>query len=370
MAGRTSAELTREFEAVRQQRPDIRKPVEHVAVSFARDERQLSNRDMARLADEYLSRRGHDLDRLQYVIVRHRDKEQQHCHILLNRVRTDRTVVPQQWREYVRNKETCRAIERDFGLRPVGSARTPSQDRAPTRCEDRMARDRGQVPEKEQLKALIRDAAQDSPTMSEFVRRLHAKGVQVRANIARTGHVSGISYRFDRVAVRGSGLGRAYSFEGLQKQQGVRYDRARDLPCSNTRRARRRVLSRNEGDAVRFGSLHQVMSSLAYRTGLSGDAHGALAGAQPGAGWSSSRTGRPEHCGTSPPRRCQGRRTRHPQGDRPFARQVIHERKRQGFGHGCSRSRAARDRRSSREKARRADCGSSTRAPSSEEDDH
>jgi hypothetical protein len=27
MAGRTSAELTREFEAVRQQRPDIRKPV-------------------------------------------------------------------------------------------------------------------------------------------------------------------------------------------------------------------------------------------------------------------------------------------------------------------------------------------------------
>lgn len=230
MAGRTSAELTREFQAVRQQRPDIRKPVEHVAVSFARDERSLSNDEMARLADEYLKRRGHDLDRLQYVIVRHRDKEQQHCHILLNRVRTDRTVVPQQWREYLRNKETCRALERDFGLRPVRNGRPRSEDRAPTRGEDRMARDRGLVSEKEQLKALIRDAAKGGPTMSEFVRRLHAKGVQVRANIARTGHVSGISYRLDRVAVKGSGLGRAYSFEGLQKQQGVRYDRARDLP--------------------------------------------------------------------------------------------------------------------------------------------
>ena len=94
-----------------------------------------------------------------------------------------------------------------------------------------MARDRGLVSEKEQLKALIRDAAKDGPTMSEFVRRLQAKGVQVRANIARTGHVSGISYRLDRVAVKGSGLGRAYTFEGLQKAQGVRYDRARDLPA-------------------------------------------------------------------------------------------------------------------------------------------
>ncbi|HUL79785.1 MAG TPA: hypothetical protein VL691_21140 [Vicinamibacteria bacterium] len=67
--------------------------------------------------------------------------------------------------------------------------------------------------------------------MGEFVRRLQARGVQVRANIARSGHVSGISYRLDRVAVKGSGLGRAYTFQGLQKEQGVRYERARDLPA-------------------------------------------------------------------------------------------------------------------------------------------
>ena len=67
MAGRTSTELMREFEAVRQQRPDIRKPVEHVSLSFARADRPLSNEEMARLADEYLKRRGHDPDRVQYV---------------------------------------------------------------------------------------------------------------------------------------------------------------------------------------------------------------------------------------------------------------------------------------------------------------
>jgi hypothetical protein len=231
MAGRRSGELAREFEAVRQQRPDIRKPVEHVSLSFAGDDRPLSNDEMARLADDYLKRRGHDPDRVQYVVVRHHDKDHQHCHILLNRVRTDRTVVPQQYREYLRSKETCRVLERDFGLRRVRNERPRFDERAPTRAEDRMARDRGLVSEKEQLKALIRGAAEGRPTMTDFVRRLRAKGVQVRANIARTGHVSGISYRLDRVAVKGSGLGRAYSFEGLQKQQGVRYDRARDLPA-------------------------------------------------------------------------------------------------------------------------------------------
>ena len=158
MAGRTSGGLAREFEAVRQQRPDIQKPVEHVALSFARDDRRLGNDEMARLADDYVRRRGYDPDRGQYVVVRHHDKEHQHCHILLNRVRTDRTVVPQQFREYLRNKETCRALERDYNLRPVGSERRAGSihGRTPTKGEDRMRPDRGTESEKEELKALIR----------------------------------------------------------------------------------------------------------------------------------------------------------------------------------------------------------------------
>jgi hypothetical protein len=139
-------------------------------------------------------------------------------------------VVPQQYREYLRSNETCRALERDLGLRPVRGERGRDADRMPTRAEDRMARDRGLVSEKEQLKALIREAAKARPTMKELVRRLQAAGVQVRANIARTGHVSGVSYRLDHVAVKGSRLGRAYTFAGLQRELGVRYDRGRDLP--------------------------------------------------------------------------------------------------------------------------------------------
>ena len=89
MAGRTSWELTREFEAIRRQRPDIQQPVEHVSLNFQRADRPLSNEEMARIAEEYVGRRGYDPERCQYVVIRHRDKDYQHCHILLNRVRTD-----------------------------------------------------------------------------------------------------------------------------------------------------------------------------------------------------------------------------------------------------------------------------------------
>ena len=68
--------------------------------------------------------------------------------------------------------------------------------------------------------------------MTEFVDRLETEGVQVRANASKTtGHVSGISFRLEGVAVKGSGLGHGYSFLGLQRNQSVRYDRARDTPA-------------------------------------------------------------------------------------------------------------------------------------------
>lgn len=232
MAGRTSAELVREFSVVRWLRPNVQKPVEHVSVSFGKDERALSNDEMARLVDDYLRRRGLDLDRVQYVVVRHRDKGHQHCHLVLNRVRTDLKLVPQPFRDYVRNKEICRSLERDFSLKPVRSDRVQGRvhEWVPSRGEERMKRDRGIDSVKERLRALIRGAARGEPTMTAFVNRLEAEGVQVRANLSRTtGHVSGISFQLEGVAVKGSKLGHGYSFLGLQRDQGVRFDQGRDL---------------------------------------------------------------------------------------------------------------------------------------------
>ena len=237
MAGENARDLAREFGAVRQLRPDVEKPVIHTSLSFdpGREgrpgDRHLTHAELARISADYLRRMGYDVDRLQWVAIQHRDKDHQHVHLVVSRIRLDGSLVHQPW-EYLRNKKVCREIERDpqYKLRPVVQTREPGI-RAPTRGEDRMLRDRGLLSEKEKLKTLIQEAARDRPTMTEFLERLQQQGVKVRPNLASTGYVSGISYRLDRVAVKGSQLGRAYSWKGLQQAQGVQYDPVRDRPA-------------------------------------------------------------------------------------------------------------------------------------------
>ena len=75
-----------------------------------------------------------------------------------------------------------------------------------------MARDRGLVSEKEQLKALIRDAAKDAPTMSEFVRRLQANARLIAGNGKRAegvGSPSGRGYFLAPTLLRASDAGAA-----------------------------------------------------------------------------------------------------------------------------------------------------------------
>jgi hypothetical protein len=152
-------------------------------------------------------------------------------------------------------------LERDYRLRAVNRVREPLS-RAPTRGEDRMLRDRGVLSEKERLKRMIEEAARGRPTMTEFLARLQARGIQVRPNLATTGHVSGISYRLQRVAVKGSHLGRAYTWAGLQRVHGVPYDPVRDRPA--VERAARVSLRRETSRPARLPSSLKPGRTLRY----------------------------------------------------------------------------------------------------------
>jgi hypothetical protein len=88
---------------------------------------------------------------------------------------------------------------------------------------------RGRRTVKARLQEHIDLAARDRPTMSLFVERLEAHGIEVRANIVATGHVSGVSFAYDGVACKGSDLGRGYSWRRLQERAGISYEAARDL---------------------------------------------------------------------------------------------------------------------------------------------
>lgn len=229
MAGQDARAMGREFEVVRAQRRDIQEPVNHVSLNFHKGDRPLTSDEMVRIAERYLEKHGFDREQNQYLIVRHRDKDYQHLHIVANRVRLDGKVTEKPW--YQHNKAVCRELEQEFKLRAPERNQDRNQDRAPTRGEDRMRLDRNLASEKEQLKALIREAAQGRPTATQFLARLEERHVQVRPNMGRTGDPTGLSYRLDNVAVQGRKLGPAYSWSGVQKHLGVQYDARRDRPA-------------------------------------------------------------------------------------------------------------------------------------------
>jgi hypothetical protein len=221
MAGRTSAELTREFEAVRQQRPDIRKPVEHVALGFARDERSLSNDEMSRLANEYLGRRDHDPDRVQYVVVRHGDRGALPHPAQPHQDRSDRgpaavpRVLPEQG-----DMSSPRARLRSSAC----AERPPARGRAGAY--------QGRGPDCTRSGPRLGEGAAQGPDPRRGEGWAHDK--RVREETAGQGSPGPGQHRPDGSRERDQLPPRSRGGEGERPRQGlqqrVRYDRSRDLP--------------------------------------------------------------------------------------------------------------------------------------------
>jgi hypothetical protein len=80
----------------------------------------------------------------------------------------------------------------------------------------------------ERLRDAIDRAAQGQPRLPELVERLAVAGVRVRANLASTGRLSGLSFEVEGVTWKGSELGRDYAWRALAARHGIRFEAERD----------------------------------------------------------------------------------------------------------------------------------------------
>lgn len=225
MAGNDPRELSREFSAVRQLRPDISKPVWHCSLSLPPGER-LSAEKWEAVAVDFMRRMGFDPDTTPWVAVRHQDTDKDHIHIVASRVGLDGKVWLGQW-EARRAIEATQELEREHGLTltpGLGDAR--AERRKLTDKEINMAVRTGDEPPRQKLQRLLDEALADRPTALQFAERLEAAGVSVRANIASTGKFSGFSFAIDGIAFKGSQLGDKYKWSRLCEH--LDYDPARD----------------------------------------------------------------------------------------------------------------------------------------------
>jgi hypothetical protein len=228
MLGQTADELARELEwsAAAPRRKPVQKIAAHYSVSLTPGE-QLSPKQMGAISRQLLTEMGHD--RCFYFAVQHHDQEHkhgvQHWHVVAATVNTDNEWVNDSFSQ-LRTRQVERSLEERFGLvacppRPV------IEQKNLTTGEARRKERTGEVLPKEKLWAAIDEATADKPTMALLVTRLKAQDIEIR--LRRTGdRYTGISFGMDGSAFAGRRLGRAYSFEGLQKYQSIYYDAAQD----------------------------------------------------------------------------------------------------------------------------------------------
>ena len=219
------SDLTDEFKTVSSFRQDIKKPVFHAFLSLPKNE-HLTDEQWQEIAKDYLKEMNIDIDKHQYICVRHNDTDKEHIHIVANRVGLDGSVWLGQHSAF-NTIAACERLEVKHGLTITQGLKGQKSDvSAPTKAEIEQALRTGEKPARIVLQNALQAAMVGKPDLETFVERLQAVGIEPRFNVASTGNVAGCSFSVGDVAFKGSQLGKKYSWNTIKGK--VKYDKNRD----------------------------------------------------------------------------------------------------------------------------------------------
>lgn len=219
------SDLTDEFKTVSSFRQDIKKPVFHAFLSLPKDEK-LTDEKWQEIAKDYLKEMNIDIEKHQYICVRHKDTDQDHIHIVANRVGLDGSVWLGQHSAF-NTIAACERLEVKHGLTITkGLQGQKSEVSAPTKAEIEQALRKGEKPARIVLQNALQAAMLGKPDLQTFIDRVRAVGIEPWFNVASTGNVAGCSFSVGDVAFKGSQLGKKYSWNTIKNK--VKYDKNRD----------------------------------------------------------------------------------------------------------------------------------------------
>lgn len=214
MAGKSARELAAEFGVTRALREDIDTCCYHVALSLPAGEK-LSSGEWEKVTAKYLSRMGLSPMDHQYIVVRHKDRDFDHVHILTSRIALDGKV----WKPFqdrVKSKAICRQLEKEHGLAVVSNEKKQHKAKT-TQKERRMAARTGREPEKvfvqKKMNEILTEGASLHP--QSFCSELEKHGIIAIPNVATTGKMNGFSFQYGGRSYTGSQVG--YSWKHLEK---------------------------------------------------------------------------------------------------------------------------------------------------------
>lgn len=223
------SDLTDEFKTVSSFRQDIKKPVFHAFLSLPKDEK-LTDEKWQEIAKDYLKEMNIDIEKHQYICVRHKDTDQDHIHIVVNRVGLDGSVWHGQHSAF-NTIAACERLEVKHSLTITQSLKGQKSDvSAPTKAEIEQALRTCEKPARLELQNALQAALVDKPDLSTFLERLQAVGIEPAFNVASTGNVAGVSFGIKNneknIFFKGSSLGKKFSWNTIKAK--VKYDKNRD----------------------------------------------------------------------------------------------------------------------------------------------
>ena len=186
--------------------PKIKQPLGHIALSFKpEDASRLTDEFMAKIALEYMELMG--IKKTQFILVRHHNTNNPHCHLVYNRINYDGKVISSQ-NDFKRNEIATKKLKDKYGL-------TYAEDKSKTNVKK--LHDPERV--KYEIHNAVKAALKRSHTWWDLGNQLQKQGIGMTFKInRRTGKNEGLSFTKDGYTFKGSEVSRQFSYSKLDKQ--------------------------------------------------------------------------------------------------------------------------------------------------------
>lgn len=176
----------------------------HIALSFKpEDKPRLTDEFMAKIALEYMQMM--DITDTQFIIVRHHNTNNPHCHIVYNRINNEGKLISDR-NDYRCNEQVTKALKSKYGL-------TYGTDKSKTNTRKLRNAERA----KYEIHNAVNDALKVADSWLKFKSELEKRGVHLELvyKDKERSKVQGIRFCKDGYSFKGMQISRDYSFGKL-----------------------------------------------------------------------------------------------------------------------------------------------------------
>lgn len=203
----TVEHMIADFNRGRKVNPGLGQAVWHTSLSFNPDDTgKLDSEKMREIAEDYMQQMK--LTGTQYAIIRHRDTDHEHLHIVANRVADDGHTISDSHNFY-ESKRVLALLIQKYGLTPPRGLRPEKQK--PEKLE-------GAELVKHNIRQALAATLATATGWEQLRPALAAEQITYKTFQNAEGKAVGISFEKDGLTFKGSEIGRQYSLNGLLKQ--------------------------------------------------------------------------------------------------------------------------------------------------------